>query len=164
MSQTIQLMVILQIGKGLIHTIDNIISVQISILKLCRTHNVNSFICCCLQLLIWMLCQRISNCFDPLGEIRILKNEAIEFIIIRMFRIIRQSFKSSEGIRRCCISTPLCLFLLHHITSHTEVMHTIAGGSSFYTVIKRLPLIWDNFGSDQLLFTMPECIRYLHIL
>ena len=69
MTHTIQFMMILQICENLIFSVDNIISIQISVILLSCTHDIDGSVCNCLQLRIRMLGQRITDCFDPFGKI-----------------------------------------------------------------------------------------------
>ena len=68
MTHTIQFMMILQICENLIFSVDNIISIQISVILLSCTHDIDGSVCDCLQFRIRMLGQRITDCFDPFGK------------------------------------------------------------------------------------------------
>ena len=69
MTHTIQFMMILQICENLIFSVDNIIGIQISVILLSCTHDIDGSVCDCLQFRIRMLGQRITDCFDPFGKI-----------------------------------------------------------------------------------------------
>ena len=87
-----------QVGKNPIHSIDNIIGIQISVLRLCPADNVYGFIRRPLQLRVRMTDQGISHCLNPLGKITVLKHETIEPIRIRIPGVFRQRFKAPKGI------------------------------------------------------------------
>ena len=73
MAETVQLMVVCQVGKALFQTVDDIEGIQIPIRLLCGTDQINGFICGLFELGIGMGHQRIANGFDPLGEVTVLE-------------------------------------------------------------------------------------------
>ena len=99
MPRTIKLMKILQIGKPLRRIIDYIMCVQIAVLILCRTYNVDRRIRKSLELLIRVLCERITDRLDPFGKIRILKDKTVK-TILQMLPVLRQRIKFIRRIYR----------------------------------------------------------------
>ena len=78
MPQTVQLMMIHKIGKSFFQTIDNIVGVQISVRLLGLSNQLNRLVCSFLQFLIWVPHQGICHCFQPLINITVLEDHALE--------------------------------------------------------------------------------------
>ena len=66
MSETVEFMVISEVGENAIHAVDNIVCVQIAVLRLCRTDDVDRLIRSLLKFGIGMVDQGITNRLDPL--------------------------------------------------------------------------------------------------
>ena len=65
MTKAVKLMIVLQVSKNLVLAINNIVGIQISVILLRRTDNINRPVCNFLKLRIRILCQGISNRFNP---------------------------------------------------------------------------------------------------
>ena len=127
MSEAVQLMVIPQIGEDPIHAVDDIIGVQIAVVRLSGAYDIDGAVCDLLQLRIRMIDQGIPHRLDPLGKIAVLKYEAVELVRIGIFRILRQRLKAPEGVGRRLKGGSLLPLLAHHAACHPEIPHTIAG-------------------------------------
>ena len=89
MSETVQFMMISQIRENPVHTVDDVIGIQIPILRLCCTDDIDCFISSLFQFGIGMINQGIAYCLNPLGKITVLKYTSVKFIRVRIRRILR---------------------------------------------------------------------------
>ena len=99
-SEAVQLMIVFQIGKNLVFTVQNIVGVQVAVVLLCRADDLNRIVSDFLQLRIRMLGQRVADCLNPFVEITVLKYKSVKLVILRMCRIFRQCLKATERIDR----------------------------------------------------------------
>ncbi len=159
MPEAIQLMMVSQIGENTVHAVDDIICIQITILRLCRADNVNGLVRGPLQGLVGTVRQGIPHRLYPLGEIAVLKNKAVKPVRVRMLRILRQCLKAPEGIRGRGKARTLFPFFPHQPSSHPEIAHAKAGCRPGNPVVQRLPLIGDYLPAHQLHLIFPEGIR-----
>ncbi len=134
MTEAIKLMMIPQIRKRLVHTVDDVIGVKIPVVLLCRAYDVDRLICDPLQLLVRMVGQRIAHRLDPLGKIAVLKNKSVE-LVLQMVHILRQSLKPAKRILRLRECRPFRVLLLHQLPGNLEIAHTKARCSPLYTIV-----------------------------
>ena len=134
MSQTVQLMMVFQIRKASVHTVNNIVRIQIPIFHLRRTYYVNRFIRRPFQFHVWVSGKGISDCFNPFRKITVLKHKAVK-TLFQMLHILRQRFKSPKRIYRLFKRRPFFPFLLHQPARNFKIAHTKAGTGALYTVI-----------------------------
>lgn len=83
-SEAVQLMIVFQIGKNLVFTVQNIVGVQVAVVLLCRADDLNRIVSDFLQLRIRMLGQRVADCLNPFVEITVLKYKSVKLVILRM--------------------------------------------------------------------------------
>ncbi len=123
-------MIIPEVCKNPAAVIDNIESVQISILLLRFAHHINRRICHRFQLLVRVLGQRVTDRLDPLCKITILKYVSIEtiFHLIHAFRQnLRYTALKIDRILFFNISCPQALSLPVQFSGYPEISHTKAG-------------------------------------
>ena len=163
MSETVELVVISEVGENAVHTVDDIVGVQIAVLRLCRTDNIDRLIRSPLKLRIGMVNQGIADRLNPLREVAVLKNKAVEFIRVGVLRILRQCLKAAEGIGRLHKASTFLFFTVHHLPCNLKVPHTITRRGIRHSVVERLPLIGDHLAPHEFLLPAPEFICDLHL-
>ena len=89
MTETVELMMIAEIRKNAVFSIQDVIRIKVSILLLGGAYDVDCAIRDGFQLRIWVLSQGITNCLDPFIKITVLENEAIKFVV-EMLRILQK--------------------------------------------------------------------------
>ena len=163
MPEAIQLVVVAQIGENTVHTVDDIICIQVTVFRLCRTDNVDSLVRSPFQLLVGMTGKGIAHRLNPLGKIAVLKNKAVKPVRVRMLRVLRQRLKAPEGVHGRGKARSLFPLFSHHFSCHLKIAHTKTGRRSGNPVVQRLPLIGNHLPAHQLLLPAPEFVRDNHV-
>ena len=162
MAQTVQLVMVPQVGEGPVHAVDDIIGVQIPAVMLGGTDQLNGLIRSFLQRGVRALGQGIRHGFDPLGEVRVLEHIAVEFVRVRVYRVLRDGLEAPVGIAGLSIAGALLALFPHHPCRSAEIVHTVAGLSVLHAVVKGFPLVGDHLCTDKLLLLVPEAVRHLN--
>ena len=161
MAQAVQLMVILQVGKGLVHPVKDVVGVQVAVGHLGLGNHIYSLVHHLLQLFVRMLGQGIGHRLDPLVEVRILEYKAVKAVRIRLLALLRQNLKppGRDG-RRGHVGLPDAG---DQARRSTEIVHAPAGLRVGNAVVERIPLVGNNLPAHQLHLPLPERIRHRHI-
>ena len=162
MAQAVQLVVVLQVGKGPVHAVEDVIGVQIAAVVLGGADGLHSLLHCCLQPGVRVVGQRIGRRLHPLVKVRVLEHKAIKPVRFQMGRVRGQSLKAPEAVAGLRKGGGLPL-PLHQPGRRPEIVHAVAGGRALHPVVESLPLVGDDLPPDGLLGGVPEAIGNLHV-
>ena len=77
-------MVITKVREDLIHTVDDVVGVKITLVGLGFTDDVDSTVSDSFEFRIRMSREGVTYGLDPLGKVTVLKQETIELVILRL--------------------------------------------------------------------------------
>ena len=156
MPETVQFVMVLQIGEVAVHAVENVVGVKVAVVQLRRAHDVDGRVGCGLEFGVGMMGQRVADRFDPLGEVGVLEHESIEFVRVGIGRVFRQRLEAAEGVFRRHEGLALLVTLGILRGRGLEVVHAVAGDGTGNVVVQRIPLIWNHHGAYELLLGGPE--------
>ena len=154
-------MVITQVGENHGLVIDDVIGIQISIVLLCGTYDIDGFVSRFFKLRIRLLGKGIAHSLDPFGKIAVLEQTAVK-TVFQMIHILRQRLEN-QGPFHFFICIPLFSFLFRNFACNFEIAHAEAWLRIGKPVVQGFPLIGDNLLADQFHFFFPEGICYLYL-
>ena len=125
MTETVQLMVILQIGENLILITDDIVGIQIAVFQLGGTDDINGLIRRRFQFRVRMLGKGIAHRLDPFGKVAVLKQAAVK-PFLQMIHVIRKRLKLQRPFHRT-VSVALRLPSGVQPSRHLKITHGKAG-------------------------------------
>ena len=160
-TEAVQLMIVLQIGKDFVLITDNIIGIQIAVFQLGRTDDVDGPVGSCLQLRVRMLGQGIAHRLDPFGKVAVLKQAAVK-PLLQMVHVLRKRLKFQRPFHRP-VGFPFLSSFRIDSPRHLKIAHGKAGVRVRNPVIQRFPLIGNDLLSHQLHLIFPELVRHLHL-
>jgi hypothetical protein len=143
MPKAVEFVIILQVGKAFLKTVDDIVAVKIPIVLLGITDNVDSFIQGFFEQGIRMPDQGVCRSLDPLGKIAVLKHHAAETNILR-YSIIQ--------------------FRMSQFRGKLEISYTVTWFGTWNLIVQSLPLIGDHLCSYALHERRPEAVINGNIL
>ena len=147
---------ITEVLEHAVHAVDDVVGVKVAFGGLRGAHNVDGFIGGGFQRLVGVLNQGIADGFNPLAEVSILKQEAVELVLIRVRGVIGKGIIAAVGVRLGRILRALLTGLRHDAPRQTEIVHTPALFRAGDAVIERVPLVGNDFTADELRFPLPE--------
>ncbi len=147
---------ITEVLERAVHAVDDVVGVKVAFGSLRGAHNVDGFISGGFQRLVGVLNQGIADGFNPLAEVSILKQEAVELVLIRVRGVIGKGIVTAVGVRLGRILRALLTGLCHYASCQMEIMHTPALFRAGDAVIERFPLVGNDFAADELRFPLPE--------
>ncbi len=106
-----------------------------------------------------MVRQRVPDGFDPFGEVGVLEHESVEFVRIRVLRVIRKRLETAERVFRR--DEGLAFLAMFGVLRRRglEVVHAVAGCGSRHVVVEGVPLERDHLRAHEFLFGCPEGVR-----
>ena len=155
-TQAVQLVMITEVLEHAVHAVDDVVGVKVAFGGLRGAHNVDGFISGGFQRLVGVQNQGIADGFNPLAEVSILKQEAVELVLIRVRGVIGKGIVAAVGVRLGRILRALLTELRHDAPRQTEIVHTPALFRAGDAVIERVPLVGNDFAADELRFPLPE--------
>ena len=158
MAQAVQLVVVAQVGQRGVHAVDDVIGVQIAIGVLGGADDVDGFVRDFFQLRVGMLGQTVTDGLDPLGEVRILEEEAVELVILGMGHVLGQGLEAAVGVLGRRVLGAQTALIRHHPPGHAEIAHAPGRIGPGNAVIQRFPLVGNHLGAHQLHLAVPEGI------
>ena len=163
MAEAVQLVIVAQIGPRSVHAVDDVVGIQIAVLRLSGADEVDGFIGDLFQRRIGMLGQGVAYSLDPLGEVGILKQEAIETALFGVGRVFGQGLKTAVHIFGRHVGVAFLAAFLVHFGRGAEVAHAPAGLGVRYTVVEGLPLVGDHLFAHQFHVALPERIGDVNV-
>ena len=162
MTEAVQLMIVPKIREFPVPAVQNVIGVEISVGGLRAGHELNRFVRRLLKLGVRVLRQGVRDGLHPLVEVRVLKDEAVKAIVLRVLRVFRKHLKSA--LRKYRILKAAVGFLLRaKLCRRPEIVHGVALRRTGDPVVQGFPLIGNDFFSYEFNFMRPEFIGDLQL-
>jgi len=155
-AEAVQFVMVTQIGERAIHAVQDVVGVQIAVVELGGTHDVDSLVGGLFQCGVRVMGEGIADCLHPLGEVGVLEHEAVELVWVGIGRVFGERLKSAERVLRRHERVALGILALVLRGSGLEVVHAIAGGRAGDVIVQGVPLIGNHSRAHEFLLGAPE--------
>ena len=157
-AEAVQFVMVTQIGERAIHVVQNVAGVQIAVVELGGTHDVDGLVGGLFQCGVRVMGEGIADCLHPLGEVGVLEHEAVELVWVGIGRVFGERLKSAERVLRRHERLALGILALVLRGSGLEVVHAVAGGRAGDVIVQGVPLIGNHSRAHEFLLGAPERI------
>ena len=155
-AEAVQFVMVTQIGERAIHAVQDVVGVQIAVVELGGTHDVDSLVGGLFQCGVRVMGEGIADCLHPLGEVGVLEHEAVELVWVGIGRVFGERLKSAERVLRRHERVALGILALVLRGSGLEVVHAVAGGRAGDVIVQGVPLIGNHSRAHEFLLGAPE--------